>query len=137
MPLLCRKFILISSCLFFSMLLSGIPSAQEDTYVLAHHDVFVKRQKPAVHFPHALHEDALSAEGCGACHHIFDERTRQLVYSEGDEQECNSCHGLKKVATIPALREAYHKSCTGCHRLKKHTNEKSGPTTCGECHQKK
>ncbi len=132
-----RKFKFIGWSLLCLLLQTGTAFAQEENYVLAHQDVFGKMQRPAVHFPHAAHEEALSDEGCGACHHVFDEQVKKLVYTEGEEQECKTCHGLKPAGTSPALREAYHKSCTGCHRLKKKNIEKSGPTTCGECHPKK
>jgi len=133
-----RKFILIISFLFFIILWCEIPSAQEDTYVLAHQDIFTEMKRTAVNFPHTLHEESLSDDGCGTCHHIFDEQKRQLVYKEDEEQECKSCHGLEKEVAKPALREAFHKSCTGCHRkLKKTKIEKNGPTTCGECHKKR
>ena len=112
--------------------------AQDEIIMLEHEDVFVELKRPSVEFPHMMHEDSLGDQGCGLCHHIFDQEKGTLVYSEGDEQACADCHGLKKEGKALALREAFHKSCTGCHRqMKKSGPEKTGPTTCGECHQKK
>lgn len=112
--------------------------SQDEIITLEHKDVFVELKRPSVEFPHLKHEEALGENDCGACHHIYDEGKGALVYSEGDEQECGACHGLKKEGKKLALREAFHKNCTGCHRqMKKSGAEKSGPSTCGECHQKK
>jgi Class III cytochrome C family len=132
-----KIFLLILSLVFVITLFYEIPSAQEDIYVLSHQDIFLELKRAPVNFQHTLHEEALSEEGCGACHHVFDEQKKQLVYEEDEEQECKSCHGIQKESAKPSLREAFHKSCTGCHRkLKKTKIEKNGPTTCGECHKK-
>jgi hypothetical protein len=131
------KNVVILSLFISAMFLVGVLFAQEETYLLEHKDVFVQMERPAVLFSHTLHEDSLAAHGCGVCHHVFDEQKKQLVYMEDEEQECKSCHEFKRDGKILALREAFHKSCTGCHRkMKKSDIEKSGPTTCGECHKK-
>ena len=110
--------------------------AQDDTYTLAHGDVFAEFRRAPVAFPHGVHEEALDAEGCGVCHHAPDEETGQLIYVEDEELSCTECHGAKQEGTAPALREAYHGSCTPCHRtLRRDGNKQSGPTTCGECHK--
>jgi len=46
--------------------IGGWALAQEDSYELAHEDVFGKLERPAVTFPHDVHMDALD---CGTCHH--------------------------------------------------------------------
>jgi predicted CXXCH cytochrome family protein len=112
------------------------PSAQEEMITIDHQDVFAELRRPAVDFPHSLHEDSLSEAGCGACHHDVDADTGELVYLEGEEQECSACHDRTRAARTPALREAFHQSCTGCHRRMKQDTGKTGPTTCGECHKK-
>ena len=112
-------------------------SAQEDKDIIAHHDVFGELQRPPVEFSHDLHMDVLSDQGCGVCHHVYDEKAGKLVYEEGEESGCNTCHGLKKIGQMPALREAYHGSCTACHRQMHKDKMKAGPITCGECHPKR
>ena len=112
-----QKSIFIIICLFCILLWCKDSFTQEETYVMDHQEIFTEMKRPPVHFPHTLHEEALYEEGCGVCHHIFDEQKGRLSYEEGEEQECASCHGLKKEAAKPSLREAFHKNCTGCHRL--------------------
>lgn len=88
-------------------------------------------------FPHNIHDDKLADEDCVICHHEQDEDTGKLIYKEGEEQSCAECHAAYKEGNKPALREAFHGSCTICHRnLIKKKEQKSGPTTCGGCHQK-
>ena len=114
-----------------------VSMAQEANYILAHDDVFGNLRRPEVAFAHEQHEESLEDDGCGACHHSPDDQTGKLAYIEGDERSCKECHDLKKVADIPALREAFHGNCTNCHRKQiKSGNPKSGPTTCGGCHKK-
>ena len=111
--------------------------AQEADYILAHEDVFGNLRRPEVSFSHEIHAESLEKSGCGVCHHTPDDKTGQLVYSEEDERSCRECHDLQEEADIPALREAFHGSCTDCHRNQiKSGNPKSGPTTCGGCHQR-
>ena len=111
--------------------------AQEADYILAHEDVFGRLRRPEVSFSHEIHAESLEKSGCGVCHHTPDDKTGQPVYSEGDERSCKECHDLQEEAGIPALREAFHGSCTDCHRNQiKSGNPKSGPTTCGGCHQR-
>jgi hypothetical protein len=109
--------------------------AQEETYILAHEDVFGSLRRPQVDFSHESHTESLEDGGCGLCHHTPDENTGRLAYVEGDERTCKECHGLEKEGTTPALREAYHGNCTGCHRDQIKSGIQSGPTTCGECHR--
>jgi hypothetical protein len=128
-------FIIISVLLGMTGWTASI--AQEDEYTLAHGDVFGKLRRPNVYFSHEIHSESLSDTGCGVCHHVRDDKTGQLVYAEGDELSCKECHVSQKENGKPALREAYHGSCTVCHRSRIKSNEsKSGPTTCGGCHQK-
>jgi Class III cytochrome C family len=113
--------------------MGGWAVAQEDTYELAHEDVFGKLQRPPVTFPHDIHMDGLE---CGACHHVYDEDEGALVPVDDPDTGCTECHGAHKEGDQPALREAYHGGCTACHREKARKSEKTGPTTCGECHKK-
>jgi hypothetical protein len=92
--------------------------------------------RPLPEFDHSLHEDALADDGCGVCHHVLDEQTKQLIYSEGEGGPCTECHLESEQADIPAIREANHGSCNACHRQLKKIKKPAGPTTCGECHKK-
>ena len=113
--------------------MGGRASAQEDTYELAHEQVFGKLKRPPVTFPHDLHMEALE---CGDCHHEYDDDEGALVPVDDPDTGCVECHGAKKEDNKPALREAYHGSCTVCHRATAKKGEDTGPTTCGECHKK-
>ncbi len=111
--------------------------AQEDSYDLAHADIFGKLRRASVIFAHDIHSDTLAGEGCGICHHGLDQNTGGLIYREGEEVTCKECHAAQQAAGQLALREAYHGSCTAGHRrLIKVNNKKTGPTTCGGCHKK-
>ncbi len=118
---------------FFLVQMGGRATAQEDSYELAHKDVFGKLQRPAVAFPHGLHMDALE---CGDCHHEYDEAKGALVPVDDPDAGCAECHGARKEGSRPGLREAYHKSCIGCHRKMAKQGKDTGPRTCGECHKK-
>jgi hypothetical protein len=113
--------------------IGGVALAQEDTYELAHEEVYGKKQRPAVTFPHEVHMDVLD---CGECHHEYDEDEGALVPVDDPDAGCTECHGAKKDGNVPALREAYHGQCTVCHRDTIKQGKDSGPTTCGECHKK-
>ncbi len=134
-----RCWICLLAVLGWFSLQAGIghlASAQEETYDLAHDEVFGKLQRPAVSFPHEEHMDLLEEEGCGACHHEYDEEQGTLVPVEDPDTGCAECHGAKKADGVPGLREAYHGRCTGCHRDRAKAGEKTGPITCGECHRR-
>ena len=126
-------FLVTIGLVFLQAQLAGWVLAQEDTYDLAHEDVFGKLQRPPVTFPHDVHMDALE---CGACHHEYDDDEGALVAVDDPDTGCAECHGAKKEGNQPALREAFHGSCTVCHRGMAKKGEDTGPTTCGECHKK-
>jgi hypothetical protein len=119
--------------MFLLVQMGGWALAQEDTYDLAHEDVFGRLERPPVTFPHDLHMDALE---CGACHHEYDDEEGALVPVDDPDTGCAECHGARKEESRPALREAYHGQCTVCHRGMAKKGEDTGPTTCGECHKK-
>lgn len=114
----------------------GLAFAQDDEIVLEHDDVFGTLQRPPVTFPHDLHMGSLDEEGCGACHHVYDEEEGTLVPVDDPDEGCVECHGAEKEGDQPALREAFHTSCTGCHREMAKQGKDTGPRTCGECHKK-
>ena len=98
--------------------------------------IFSNTNRPLPDFDHELHEDALEDGGCAKCHHVLDEDTDELVYSEGEETACSDCHFEQAEDDLLAMREANHAICTRCHRDLKKEKKKAGPTSCGECHKK-
>lgn len=68
-----------------------------------------------VTFDHAAHQQR--AADCTTCHH------------QGEFISCHSCHDDNGAA--PKAKTAFHALCKDCH-----TEMKSGPTKCKECHSK-
>ncbi len=133
-----KIFLMIGISILAISVLSANPLvAQEDSLIIAHEDIFGKLKRPEVKFPHDLHMEVFAEQDCGVCHHSFDEASGSLIYEAGEEGYCKDCHTAEKDGNMPALREAFHGSCTVCHRdTIKNNSDKSGPTTCGECHKK-
>jgi predicted CXXCH cytochrome family protein len=98
--------------------------------------IFTDMKRTPPEFDHDIHEAAFDDGGCAKCHHVLDENTKKIVYAEGEEASCTECHTAKAPKEKIALREVYHQGCTRCHRTMGKNKEKSGPTTCGECHKK-
>lgn len=98
--------------------------------------LFSNKPRPPARFDHEKHEESLEEEGCGVCHHVLDEKSDKLIYEEGEETSCLECHINDNKDDLLTFRDANHASCTGCHRTLKKSGKISGPTTCGECHQK-
>ena len=74
-----------------------------------------------VPFPHHLHQEKLG--DCQICHSVF-------------EQKSGSIEALKSQGKIKK-KYVMNKLCNKCHKEKKRAGEKSGPTTCKNCHIKK
>ena len=73
-----------------------------------------------IHFPHKLHQDTL--KDCKACHDMFPQK-------EGAIESAISSGQLKKKEVMKDL-------CEKCHKEKKAKGEKTGPTSCKDCHKK-
>lgn len=56
-----------------------------------------------------------SDENCGACHHVYDEKLKKLVWEKGKEDACAACHGDKADGNKPSLKDAVHTKCVWCH----------------------
>ena len=108
-----------------SLVVFGAAYAQDDTIWLEH-DIFVKRERPGVSFPHALHADELGID-CLECHHIY--KNDENLWDDSEETDCTACHGLKREGEKLSAEQAFHTNCKGCH-----TKQGKGPVTCGECH---
>jgi hypothetical protein len=74
-------------------------------------------------FSHGMH--SLISEDCATCHHHSP---------AGLTPSCNKCHQVSAAqgASMPALKDAYHRQCIGCHK-----EAGTGPTGCMECHVKR
>ena len=77
-----------------------------------------------INFAHAKH----AAQKCEDCHHKMGEST---------DMKCTACHNnTADKKADDSFDKAFHDrksnhSCVGCH-----TNLKSGPTKCNDCHTK-
>ena len=88
-------------------------------------DVYKKKKKTPVVFPHAAHK----ALKCQKCHH---------TWKEGEAvKKCGACHKEKKDKKSPGLKKAFHNQCQKCHKAYKKEKKKTGPTSCTKCHPKK
>jgi hypothetical protein len=82
-------------------------------------------ERPPVAFFHSRHTEALAKinRDCSACH-MADEKGRLSPkfkrLTDTDRQ---------------AVTDTYHINCIACHRELAAPNQKSGPQTCGGCHQ--
>jgi hypothetical protein len=81
-------------------------------------------ERPAVEFEHDRHVRALPAEGCATCHPRGERGGLSPRFARLDDAGSDR----------PILMNLYHERCTGCHAARSRRGEKSGPTTCGECH---
>ena len=73
-----------------------------------------------VPFPHHQHQVRL--EDCQICHSLFPQKSGSIAELKADGK-------LKK-------KQVMNKLCTKCHRATKKAGQKSGPTTCKNCHIK-
>ena len=108
--------------------------AQQDNILLDHSEVFIKRERPPVAFPHNRHMEGEFP--CKDCHHqyengrnVLDESTLQ----EGNKGiKCSECHGGRGRID---LQRAFHHQCLSCHKKNEKERKKTGPRFCGECHR--
>ena len=73
-----------------------------------------------VPFPHHQHQDKLG--DCKICHSVFPQKSGSITELKAEGK-------LKKKYVM-------NKLCTKCHKEKKKAGQKSGPTTCKNCHIK-
>jgi len=72
--------------------------------------------------------DALN---CGACHHVYDEQAKKLVWKPGAEEACSACHKAEAQGSVPSLQKASHDTCMACH-VKVGAEKAAAPETAGE-----
>ena len=114
----------------------------------------------------ALHAKHIEAENdnCGACHHIYDQQSQELVPAKGKELGCRACHrkgGERKALSSlvqapdeslfqPAVSSEYmatgsppswsqsaHLSCLNCHiqaNARAQGDNLQAPLSCQGCH---
>jgi hypothetical protein len=82
-------------------------------------------ERPPVPYFHSRHTEVLAKIGrdCSVCH-LADEKGRMS-------------HKYKRLADTDrqAVADTYHVNCVACHRELATSGQKSGPQTCGGCHQ--
>jgi len=93
---------------------------------------------------HFVHESAKLIKGknnstndnCSACHHKYNEKTKKIFYTKGEEESCGYCHKSKTRDDIRPIRQASHDACVKCHQTLLSKNADAGPVTCNGCHDK-
>ncbi len=71
---------------------------------------------------------------CEACHHEYNERTREIYYEKGKEGTCRYCHLTETEKNVRSMELAAHASCIDCHMQKLAEKKITGPIKCSECH---
>lgn len=87
----------------------------------------------SLHFRHSKAMD----KKCEACHHVFDESSKKLVYEKGKEGTCRYCHGETTVKNKISMQAASHLACISCHRKQLAESKDAGPVNCSGCHDPK
>jgi hypothetical protein len=89
-------------------------------------------------FDNSLHYRHVEAakDKCDACHHVYDEVAKELVYVEGKESSCRDCHREETEENRSAFQLAAHQACIGCHRElpPELQSDSPGPQQCAGCH---
>ncbi len=78
-------------------------------------------KKGNISFPHHKHQETLT--DCKVCHDAFPQ-------TAGSIEKLKAEGKLKK-------KQVMNTQCVKCHKGKKRAGEKTGPTSCSKCHQKK
>lgn len=98
-----------------------------------------------LHYRHAATQEKADNK-CGACHHIFSEKTGKIAPAPKPEEvpgSCSYCHGEKTTVVenrqpkeIRSLRLAAHGECVTCHKATAAAGKDvpTGPVTCAGCH---
>ena len=95
-------------------LLMGLAYAQANVLSIPpDENVQFENKMGTVTFSHQIHQQIT----CQSCHHT------------GNSEKCSTCHGIQRET--PTAKKTFHTLCKGCHQ-----QEKSGPTSCRECHIK-
>lgn len=87
----------------------------------------------SLHYRHTKATD----NKCEACHHVFDESSKKLVYVKGKEGTCRYCHGETTVENRISNQAASHLACISCHQKQLAESKDAGPVNCSGCHDPK
>jgi hypothetical protein len=93
---------------------------------------------------HFIHEssariksiDMANSDNCSACHHKYNEKTKEIFFTKGEEESCVYCHKPLEQDSIRPIRNAAHDSCVKCHQTLKTQKIEAGPVSCDACHEK-
>lgn len=136
MAMLLKSFsALFFLCLLLLLTLTALVRADEEPLILDNPDVFVKKKRPAVTFPHEVHMQMID---CLSCHHDYVKGQNMLDEDDMLEEtdpaiRCASCHAGNRVVN---LKDAFHRQCLGCHRQMRKSGQATAPELCGECHRR-
>lgn len=101
---------------------------------------FIKSSRVASGLDKSLHYRHVLANQneCDRCHHEYDPKKKQLVYTKGKEGTCRYCHKNKTEQLDSekriSMRLAFHYACIDCHLKNKANNVVAGPVICRGCH---
>ena len=98
---------------------------------------FIHESAKQIKGQNSLNQSSASKDNCSACHHKYNEKTKEIFYITGEEESCGYCHKPEKQDSIRPIREASHDACVKCHQTLKSKNTDAGPVTCNGCHDKK
>lgn len=123
----------------FAKLSDDRDKARADIITINSLKVFGYLEKPEVVFLHDAHTAALEKKGkdCQTCHlpRSTDIPGSVKAAVEGIDPLSPKFKRLEDTARKDVM-DIYHKFCIDCHTDMNAADEKSGPVTCGECHQK-
>jgi hypothetical protein len=91
-----------------------------------------------------------SNKTCQLCHHVYDDKQKQLVYKKDTENSCRACHKAQDDKNARSMQKVAHSACIGCHMklagkvapgageetkpLKEGDKPRFGPFECKGCH---
>jgi len=105
------------------------------------HPAYISSRLP-FGFDNSLHYRHVEAakEECKACHHVYDEAAKKLVYVKDKESSCRDCHRAETEENRSSFEVAAHEACIGCHREPppefKIDPDIPRPQQCAGCHDR-
>ncbi len=102
---------------------AAMPEGHADVIAIDGLKAFGPLERPAVHFFHDKHTEALSRQGkdCLACHmSVKDKLSLKFKRSEDVDRQ--------------TVMDIYHEQCISCHKQGTEEKTTSGPVACGQCH---
>ena len=134
MAMVLKSFSALFCLCMLLMTLTTLVRADEEPLILDNPDVFAKKKRPAVTFPHEMHMQMID---CLSCHHDYLNGKNMLDEDMLEETDpairCASCHAGNPVVN---LKDAFHQQCLGCHRQMRKSGQATAPELCGECHRR-